>query len=156
MRGGGGVYIYHSAQNAFANWTAYNQIIGLGWHGASYGTAISIDQDEKLVRHPANEGTGTSHAPNGDVVIHRLGDHPIHQGLPRTWKTPTLEVYYYARGPAENLEVLSYGQDPLGKLNWPIEWTVNYGKGRVYAPLSATSGKTMSSPSRCAAPAFRP
>ena len=31
VRDGGGVYIYHSAQNAFAGWPAYNQISGLGW-----------------------------------------------------------------------------------------------------------------------------
>jgi len=132
VRGGGGVYIYHSAQNAFANWPAYNQIIGLGWRNVTYGTAISIDQDEKLVRHPPNEGLGTGHESRGEVVIRLLGDHPIHQGLPKAWKTPDLEVYYYARGPAENIEVLSYGQDPLGKLNWPVEWTVSYGQGRVY------------------------
>jgi type 1 glutamine amidotransferase len=41
-------------------------------------------------------------------------------------------VYNYACGPAENVEVLSCGQDPLGKLNWPVEWTVRYGQGRVY------------------------
>jgi type 1 glutamine amidotransferase len=52
--------------------------------------------------------------------------------MPRAWLTPGLEVYYYARGPAENVQVLSYGFDPRTKMNWPLEWTVNYGKGRVY------------------------
>jgi type 1 glutamine amidotransferase len=48
------------------------------------------------------------------------------------WKTPTLEVYYYARGPAKSVDVLSYGRDPRHGMNWPIEWTVGYGRGRVY------------------------
>jgi hypothetical protein len=46
-----------------------------------------------------------------DVVVHRLGDDPIHHGMPRAWKTPTLEIYYYARGPAKRMRVLSYGYD---------------------------------------------
>jgi uncharacterized protein len=52
--------------------------------------------------------------------------------MPRAWKTPHLEVYYDARGPAENVEVLSSGRDPRFGENWPIEWTVRYGQGRAY------------------------
>ncbi|MEO7780182.1 MAG: ThuA domain-containing protein, partial [Fibrobacteria bacterium] len=87
------------------------------------------------------------------AVITRLGDHPIHQDLPRKWKTPDIEVYHYARGPAENVEVLSYTYDIQTKMNWPIEWTVQYGKGRVYV---ATYGhvwkddKTSPARMRCA------
>ena len=132
VRNGGGVYIFHSAQNAFADWPEYNKIIGLGWRPASYGTAIMVGSDEQLIRIPPGSGRQTSHAPNGDVVVHQLGDHPIHQGMPRAWLTPHLEVYYDARGPAENVEVLSYGRDPRYGENWPVEWTVAYGQGRVY------------------------
>jgi type 1 glutamine amidotransferase len=132
VRDGGGVYIYHSAQNAFANWPEYNEIIGLGWRPKSYGTAISIGDDEKLIYHPPGEGMNTSHAPNGTVLVHLLGEHPIHEGVPKTWLTPHLEVYYFARGPATNVQVLSYARDPRFGQNWPVEWTVNYGKGRAY------------------------
>ncbi len=132
VRGGGGVYIFHSAQNAFAGWPAYNEIIGLGWRPVTYGTAIQIGDDGKLFRLPPGQGRATSHAPNGDVVVHLLGEHPIHAGLPPAWKTPHLEVYYDARGPAENVEVLSYARDPRFGDNWPVEWTVKYGEGRVY------------------------
>ncbi len=132
VRDGGGVYIYHGAQNAFAKWPAYNDIIGLGWRPVTYGTAISIDANEKLVLHPPGEGKATSHAPKGDVVIHLLGNHPIHEGMPKAWMTPALEVYYYARGPAQKMEVLSYAKDPRFGENWPIEWIVTYGKGHAY------------------------
>jgi type 1 glutamine amidotransferase len=132
VRDGGGVYIFHSAQNAFADWPAYNQIIGLGWRKKTYGTAIAIADDGKLVRYPPGEGQDTSHAPNGDVIVRQLGAHPIHAGLPPAWKTPHLEVYYAARGPAENVEVLSYARDPRFGQNWPVEWTVTYGRGRTY------------------------
>jgi type 1 glutamine amidotransferase len=28
--------------------------------------------------------------------------------------------------------VLSWAEDPATKDRWPVEWTVNYGKGRIY------------------------
>ncbi len=140
VRSGGGVYIFHSAQNAFADWPEYNDIIGLGWRPVTYGTAIQVGADGHLIRLPPGQGRATSHAPRGEVVIHLLGEHPIHAGLPKAWKTPGLEVYYDARGPAENVQVLSYARDPRFGDNWPAEWTVTYGKGRVYV---ATFGHVM-------------
>ena len=65
-------------------------------------------------------------------MVHRMGDHPIHAGLPRAWMAAKIEVYTYARGPAEDLRVLSWAEDPATQTRWPIEWTVDYGKGRVY------------------------
>jgi type 1 glutamine amidotransferase len=132
VKNGGGVLVFHSGNNAFPNWPAYNQIIGLGWRNKQQGVALTIDKDEKIITIPVGEGEGTGHLPRGDVLVHRLGNHPIHEGMPKEWMTPGLEVYYYARGPAENVQVLSYGYDPHTKMNWPLEWTVTYGQGRVY------------------------
>ena len=130
---GGGLYVWHAGNNAFADWPAYNQIIGLGWRKKEFGPALQVGDDEKIIRVPAGEGGNTSHGPRFDALIIRLGDHPIHQGLPRRWKAADIEVYNFARGPAENVEVLSYANDTVRtKLNWPIEWTVRYGPGRVY------------------------
>lgn len=152
VRDGGGVYIFHSAQNAFADWPAYNDIIGLGWRKKEFGPAIAISDDEKLIRIPTGDGLDTGHGPNGDVIVHRLGEHPIHAGLPRAWKTPHLEVYYAARGPAENVQVLSYGRDQRFGQNWPIEWTVNYGQGRAYIATFGHAWKNDPEPEslRCA------
>jgi hypothetical protein len=36
-----------------------------------------------------------------DALLVRLGDHPIHAGLPRQWVAADLEIYRYARGAAE-------------------------------------------------------
>jgi Trehalose utilisation len=129
---GGGVYVWHSGNNAFPDWPAYNEMIGLGWRKKDFGVAIAIDDQGQLVRIPAGEGGDTSHGARVDTVVKRLGDHPIHAGLPRQWLTPDIEVYHHARGPAKNLEVLSYGFDPRTQMNWPLEWVVTYGKGRVY------------------------
>ena len=70
----------------------------------------------------------------GNVLVTRLGSDPIHARMPRAWLSPDLEVYYYARGPAEHIHVLAYARDSepgLGLL-WPVEWTTTFGKGRVY------------------------
>jgi type 1 glutamine amidotransferase len=133
VREGGGVFMMHAANNAFASWEAYNRIIGLGWRKRDFGQALRVRDDGSIERIPAGEGPGTGHAIRQDRVVHRLGDHPIHHGMPRAWKTPLLEVLTYARGPAENVEVLSWGEDPAGHGRWPLEWTVRYGQGRVYA-----------------------
>ncbi|HUG11151.1 MAG TPA: ThuA domain-containing protein [Opitutaceae bacterium] len=146
--GGGGVYVWHSGNNAFADWPAYNEMIGLGWRKKEFGAAIAVADDRSLTRIPAGEGLDTGHGDRLDTVVHRLGDHPIHTGLPRAWKTPDIEVYYYARGPAQNIEVLSYGFDPQTNMNWPLEWAVSYGDGRVYTSTFGHVWKGDSQPER--------
>lgn len=149
---GGGLYVWHSGNNAFPTWPAYNEMIGLGWRKKDFGAAITIDENENLVRLAPNEGRDTGHGARIDTVVKRLGEHAIHAGLPRQWKTPDIEVYYYARGPAKNLEVLSYGFDPETKMNWPLEWTVTYGQGRVYTSTfgHVWKGDTQPARMRCA------
>jgi type 1 glutamine amidotransferase len=149
---GGGLFVFHSGNNAFPAWDAYNRMIGLGWRGRDYGTAIRIRGDGTLERIPPGQGKGTSHGPRTDREIHRLGDHEIHAGLPRVWMTPLIEVYTHARGPAENLEVLSWAEDPTTRERWPIEWSTTFGKGRVYTSTFGHVWKDESDPVnlRCA------
>jgi hypothetical protein len=134
VRNGGGVYIFHAAENAFVGWKEYEQMVGLSWREAGYGTAIRIGEEDKLVRIPPNDGRGTGHGQRSDVLVTRLGADPIHAGMPGKWMSPDMEVYYYARGLAENLSVLAYARDSDPKLGllWPVEWTTTFGRGRVY------------------------
>lgn len=152
VRNGGGVYVWHAGNNAFPDWPAYNAMIGLGWRKKDFGVALAVDDAGKIVRIPAGEGGDTGHGDRLDTVVHRRGEHPIHAGLPRAWLTPDIEVYYYARGPAENIEVLSHGFDPHTKMNWPLEWTVSYGRGRVYTSTfgHVWRGDTQPERMRCA------
>ncbi|HTL68703.1 MAG TPA: ThuA domain-containing protein [Lacunisphaera sp.] len=152
VRNGGGVYVWHAGNNAFADWPAYNEMIGLGWRKKDFGPALAIGAGEQLVTIPAGEGRDTGHGARHDTVVHRLGDDPIHAGLPRAWLTPDIEVYYFARGPAKNLAVLSYGHDPVTNMDWPLEWTVAYGKGRVYTSTfgHVWKGDTQPARMRCA------
>jgi type 1 glutamine amidotransferase len=132
VKNGGGLYVLHSANNAYPDWEEYNKIIGLGWRPKTYGYALTVDSLGKINRIPPGEGKSTYHNDRSDLLIHVLTNHPINKGYPKTWLTPDVELYRYARGPAENVTVLSYAQDPLTQINWPVEWTVKYGKGRAY------------------------
>jgi type 1 glutamine amidotransferase len=129
---GGGLFILHSANNAFPSWEEYNKIIGLGWRSRAYGYALQIAADNSIVKIPPNAGASTSHGKRTDRVIHEIGNDPIHEGMPKSWMTPSIEVYRNARGPAENVELLSWAEEPTTQEHWPIEWTIQYGKGRVY------------------------
>ena len=132
VRGGGGVYVWHSGNNAFADWPAYNDIIGIGWRKKEFGWALAVSDEGNITRIPPGKGQDTGHGKRFDALVKRRGEHPIHGGLPRAWLAADIEVYYYVRGPAQKIEVLSYAREPYTALLWPIEWTVRYGKGRVY------------------------
>jgi hypothetical protein len=152
VQAGGGVYVWHAGNNAFADWPAYNEMIGLGWRKKDFGAALAVDSDGRTVRIPKGDGQDTGHGARVDTVVHRVGDHPIHAGLPRAWLTPDIEVYHHARGPAQDLEVLSWGLDPETRMNWPLEWTVRYGRGRVYTSTfgHVWKGDTQPARMRCA------
>lgn len=132
VKSGGGLYVLHSANNAFADWPAYNLMIGLGWRTPEEGVALQVLENGQVQEIPVGEGKKTYHGPRNDEVIYVLNDHPINRGFPKAWLTPNMELYKYARGPAKNLTVLSYAKDDETNINWPVEWTVVYGKGRVY------------------------
>ena len=137
VRNGGGVYIFHSAENAFVGWKEYEDMVGLSWRHASYGSSIRVGKNGEMVRIAPGEGGDTSHGPRADRLITRIGDDPIHAGMPKAWLTPDSEVYVYARGPAERVKVLAYAEDTVPGLGmlWPVEWTTTYGKGRVYVSV---------------------
>jgi len=131
ISGGGGMYCFHSANNAFPNWTEYNKMIGLGWRKKDFGKSVHI-VDGKVVEIPKGEGENTGHGPKKDTTVYKLGNHPIHVDMPTQWTAINLETYRYPRGPAENLTILSYAKEEQTGLNFPIEWATQYGKGRVY------------------------
>src|SRR5664279_979415 len=45
VRGGGGLVVFHAANNAFLEWPAYNEMIGLGWRDKSFGPGLSVGKD---------------------------------------------------------------------------------------------------------------
>jgi hypothetical protein len=132
VRRGGGFYAYHEANNAFADWPQYNEMIGLGWRDKRFGPALVVRDDDTLQVVPAGEGDDTWHGDRTDALVHQRGQHPIHAGLPRSWRAADVEVYRYARGPARNVDVIAYAHDGVDGRRFPVEWTVQYGQGRVF------------------------
>ncbi len=153
VSGGGGLFIFHSANNSFANWEEYNRMIGLGWRKKDFGKAAVIDKDEKVRIIEPGSGDGTSHGDRVDALVHRIGNHPLQKGLPKSWIFADIEVYTYARGPMENVTILTYTEDNKYHLNFPIEWVVKYGKGKVYNSTLGHFFKDQQNPEglRCAA-----
>ncbi len=133
VREGGGLLAFHSANNAFPDWPAYDRMIGLAWRDKDHGPALELDPEGEIRRIPAGSGENTSHGPRQDTVVIQLADHPITRGAPKRWKTPDIEVYTHARGPAEQLTVITYGRHIATDAYWPLEWVVSYGLGRVYS-----------------------
>jgi type 1 glutamine amidotransferase len=130
---GGGLYILHSANNAFPHWAEYDKMIGLGWRPKAVGYALEIDWDKNIIRHKPGEGESTGHGERFNALIQVFTKHAINRNFPVRWQTANTEVYYFPRGPAENLTVLSYAYDSTSThRTWPVEWLVAYGKGRVY------------------------
>jgi type 1 glutamine amidotransferase len=107
-------------------------MIGLGWRSEDEGVALQVKENKEIVEIPVSEGKSTFHGPRNDEIIYILNNHPINKNFPKAWKTPDMELYQFARGPAKNLTVLSYAKDNDTNINWPVEWVISYGKGRVY------------------------
>ncbi|MDC0157938.1 ThuA domain-containing protein [Verrucomicrobia bacterium] len=135
VREGGGLVLVHAANNAFRNWDAYNEMIGLGWRSANFGDCIKW---EVLRNRPfvackdCTSGHGSQHPFQVSV---RKPDHPIMKGIPANWMHGKDELYHNMRGPAKNLTILSSAfSDPKQRgtgEHEPITYEVKYGKGRV-------------------------
>ena len=138
MRDGGGMVVFHAADNSFTAWPAYNEMIGVGgWYGRNEksgpyvrwreGRQVLDDKPGRAGHHgPAHEFIVTTHAP----------EHPIMRGLPPQWLHLKDELYDYMRGPAKNLTVLATAfADPKFQGSGeeePMLMAITYGKGRVF------------------------
>jgi type 1 glutamine amidotransferase len=138
VRQGGGFVCIHAADNAFPEWDAYNQMIGLGgWGGRTErsGPYVYLDAKENLVRDN-QPGPGGHHGPQREFeVINREPEHPIMKGMPRAFWHAQDELYDRLRGPANNMHVLATAYaaeaDDGRGVHEPVVMTIDYGKGRV-------------------------
>jgi uncharacterized protein len=136
VSGGGGLVIYHAANNSFVNWPAYNEMIGLGWRDKGFGPSLIIDPDEKVIEIPRGQGLDPGHGPEHDfqITVRNTG-HPITQGMPTKWLHPHEQLTHGQHGPAKNLTVLTYAWSKDSRENEPMDWVIPYGKGRVYSTM---------------------
>jgi type 1 glutamine amidotransferase len=147
VRGGGGLVVFHAGNNAFLNWPAYNEMIGLGWRANTFGRGIAVGDDGKPVFIPQGEGAGPGHPALLDFAIHlTAAEHPITAGLPGVWLHSREQLTHGQHGPAEGLTILTFAASPVTKQNEPMDWVRNYGKGRVYTTMLGHTWKNEPSP----------
>jgi type 1 glutamine amidotransferase len=130
--------ILHAANQAFAHWNEYNEMIGMGLRDNSFGDRLVVDGQGKEKRVPRGEGPGASHGAvkHEFKVIVRDAEHPITKGMPREWMHAADSLYRGLRGPVHNVRLLATAYSDKGRggtgEHEPMIWTVSYGKGRVF------------------------
>ena len=149
VRGGGGVIIYHAADNAFPEWEEYNKIIALGgWGDRNEDSGPYVYwKDGGLVKDTA-PGPGGSHGARHEFVMNRRDRvHPIIKGLPERWKHAEDELYDRMRGPGDIKDLLYTAWAPEEKggsgREEPLVFTVGYGKGRIIHIMLGHAGDSL-------------
>ncbi|QGJ69987.1 Trehalose utilization [Planctomycetales bacterium 10988] len=138
VAGGGGFVSFHAANNAFPNWPAYNEMIGIGgWGGRNEESGPYAYWKEGKLTKDKTAGRGGSHGSRVPFLIeHRQPTHPIVKGLPEEWMHNADELYSRLRGPAKRMRILATAySDPDNKgtgQHEPMLMVLRFGKGRVF------------------------
>ncbi len=137
VRDGGGLVVVHAADNAFAEWPAYNQMIGIGgWRKRDEKSGPHwYFENGQLASDTQPGGAGMHGARLPFAVTVRDANHPITKGLPTVWMHQSDELYGALRGPG-GMEVLATAHsDPANQgtgHDEPMLMVTKFGKGRVF------------------------
>ena len=149
VQNGGGVIVYHAANNSFPTWKAYNEICALGgWEGRNEKDGPYLYwKDGKLIKD-SSDGPGGSHGEQREYVLTaRDSNHPIMKGIPSRWKHGKDELYDRMRGPA-NVGTLMFTAFALKERGGsgreePLIFTVDYGKARIFHIMLGHAGDSL-------------
>jgi len=163
VSGGGGFVSVHATDNAFPDWAAWNEMIGVGGWGRrtaenggvirnrdeSDGVYLRL-RDGEWVRDSSYTGRAGSHGNRHKFKLEaQAPEHPVMKGLPAAWMHDTEdELYDQMRGPAKNVTVLASAySDPQTRGTGerePLLMAIGYGQGRVFHTTLGHNVETMS------------
>ncbi|MEM7698323.1 MAG: ThuA domain-containing protein [Verrucomicrobiota bacterium] len=148
VAGGGGFVVLHAANNAFPDWTAYNEMIGLGgWGGRNELSGPYLRLRDGEWTRDMTPGRGGAHGRQHEYVVESQTDHPIVAGLPKRWLHVKDELYDRLRGPANNIAVIAAAlasEDTGGSGEWePVLMTLEYEKGLVFHTVLGDNANSM-------------
>lgn len=132
VKNGGGFVCVHAADNSFGQWTAYNEMIGVGgWGGRDEKSGPWLYVKDGQPFRDTAEGKGGTHGKQHEFVVDvRNPNHPVTRGLPAKWMHAQDELYSKLRGPAE-VEILSTSHSDTTDKDEPNLMVRTFGKGRV-------------------------
>ena len=146
---GGGLVVYHAADNAFREWEEFNKIIGFGgWEGRNETDGPYIYLKDGELFYDKSPGPGGSHGSRHEYVLNCLNaNHPVTKGLPAKWRHASDELYDRMRGPGIVKDVLFWAySDPgtggSGRNELSI-FTVDYRKARIFHTALGHAGETL-------------
>ena len=149
VENGGGVVVYHAADNAFSSWKEFNDIIALGgWEGRDEKSGPYVYWLDGALVKDYSEGPGGSHGDQHEYVLTgRTISHPVVDGLPVKWMHAKDELYDHMRGPGNIRDLLytSYAEPDLrgSGREEPLVFTVDYGKARIFHIMIGHAGSTL-------------
>jgi len=151
VKNGGGLVVVHASDNAFPQWTAFNEMAGVGgWRDRNESTGPFWYVRDGRVVSDNSPGAAGSHGIRTPYAIDaREPQHPIMKGLPARWMHQGDELYARLRGPGKNMTVLATAySDPANKGSGhdePQLIVVSYGRGRVFHTTLGHDVNAMSS-----------
>ena len=134
VKNGGGFVSYHAADNAFADWADYNEMIALGgWGGRNAQSGPYLRLRDGVWTKVQEPGPCGGHGPQHEFLVESFApNHPIMQGLPSKWMHTKDELYHQLRGPAKDLTVLGSSLSDVTHEREPMLMAISFGKGRVF------------------------
>lgn len=151
VQGGGGLVVIHAADNAFPQWPAFNEMIGVGgWRNRTETAGPFWFVKDGRVVSDTTPGPAGSHGIRVPFAITlREPSHPIVKGLPPSWMHQGDELYARLRGPGKNMTVLATAySDPANNgsgRDEPQLMVLSYGRGRVFHTTLGHDVNAMSS-----------